>query len=301
MKLFAIHDYDENKKKKGCICINDIEGDIVENSSSLNSLGWGIFWSVNLADAVVDEKGQTVRKACFCKDEDIICWFVDIDKGTKDDMFNKILNAPLVASKVIETRQGFHVYFKSHNATVDNFRIIQKRLIGYFDADPKCTDVLRLLRVPNFYNWKDKENPFLITLIHDDKTKVYDEKDMLMFLPVSKEEKKEKTEKENMKIFLDKKSKEGGQGFFDKLKKYNQKDLLERISGTSIVNGSVFTFVPTSNNKFNFLINNKDHGFFINEKGEIISEVNHSNNVFNFLKWYTDDNNLIYETLKNII
>jgi hypothetical protein len=298
MKYFLIHDTD---KTKGCICLDDecAKSEKVKRCADYNVNGWGVFWSVNLPDSAM-ENGKTVRRSEFVKDSDINAWFVDIDTDSKDDSFLRILNSPIVPSKVIESKGGFHVYFKvkDKTATVSNFKIIQKRLITLFAGDKKCTDIVRLLRVPGYFNNKDVNNPFRVEIIHDSKED-YTEDDMLEYLPKSEDERKQ--ERVIVDVAKFKEINPGLNDFFKRLEEANQKELLEGISGSVMVNGSRFDFKPTSNGKFNFIINDKDHGFFINEKGHIITIDGYSNNVFNFLKWYGHSNKEIYSFLKDII
>jgi hypothetical protein len=63
---------------------------------------------------------------------------------------------------IVETKNGFHMYWPIRNGSLDNFVPIQKALVQKFSSDPRITNVSRAMRVPGFYHMKDPDDPFLV-------------------------------------------------------------------------------------------------------------------------------------------
>ncbi|SFM38178.1 hypothetical protein SAMN04487943_1168 [Gracilibacillus orientalis] len=110
--------------------------------------------------------------------------FLDLDCGKDEEgnyMETKIVNDykykkslelsefEVPPSYIIETRNGYHVYWLLENgATAQDFMICQERLIEYFDGDPVVKNPNRLLRVPNYYWCKDKDSKFLVRTLQSE-------------------------------------------------------------------------------------------------------------------------------------
>lgn len=297
MKWFVI---DDLKKEYGCLCLDDLakdDKDRLRLANEYNNRGWGVYWSVNLKDDGVFG-GKTERKSDLVVDADIRSWFVDIDNSNKEQVLGFVLkNSPVLPSTIVESRGGYHIYFKSSSASVDNFREIQTRLIEFYNGDVKCKDIVRLLRVPNFYNYKDGlDKGFKVSVIWKCDEK-YSDEDMLNYFR-GKEVKKEEVKKNP--VWNDNKS-NFNIDVFQLLKEHDTVSLLEQISGCSFVGGSKFSFKDNRNGKYNFYINDKDHGFFINESGDIITQKGFSGSLYNFLKWYNDDKKERINFLNNLL
>lgn len=162
--MYAIHDYDPEKKKLGAFEVTEPE--------RYNKDGFGIFWTPNKFNG--DRKTENLEKIRY--------WFVDIDGGEKKEIYNRLVTAIIKPTYIVETKNGFHGYFEAENATEDNFRIIQKGLIKKFRGDPACKDVSRLLRVPGYFHRKDPNNPFLVKKVFES-GKSYKEKLMMYCFP----------------------------------------------------------------------------------------------------------------------
>jgi len=161
-RLYALHDYDENLKRQGAFEIR------LEDVQRLNKLGYGIHHLVN------NFKGE--RKATNCIK--INYWIADIDDGTKEKMLENINCLPLKPTIVVETKKGFHCYWRAIDATAENYKEIEKGLIKRLNADVHCTDVCRLLRFPTTFHMKDPSTPFKVKVIQFNKQAFY-EKEML--------------------------------------------------------------------------------------------------------------------------
>lgn len=154
-----------------------------------NAKGYGIFFAVH-------EMYNDVR----CKDnvKKLRAWFVDIDYGEKEDMYNSLMSAPLEPSLIIETKRGYHCYWLAdETATVENFQKIEQMLIDKYGGDNNVKDFARIMRLPTYYHTKDKDDKFKIQIVHFKKKKYSEAKMMLAF---SKYEKKQKRRYVNREV-----------------------------------------------------------------------------------------------------
>jgi hypothetical protein len=162
IKLYAIHDHDPDLKRKGAFEITYQE---IQNH---NAEGYGIFMTVN--DFNGRRKAENLEKINY--------WLADIDEGTKEEQLSRINSLPLKPTIIVETKKGYHCYWRAINATFENYREIEKGLIQRLNADKACTDVSRLLRFPTSKHMKDPNNPFTIKIIEQN-DKAYTEEKML--------------------------------------------------------------------------------------------------------------------------
>jgi len=66
---------------------------------------------------------------------------------------------------IIETNNGYHVYWVVQGGSISKFVPIQKALAQKFASDPVITDLSRVMRIPGFYHVKDPKRPFLVRVI----------------------------------------------------------------------------------------------------------------------------------------
>lgn len=170
LDMYAIHDHDPALKTKGCLNITK------EQAPEFNRNGYGIFWTPNVFDGA--RKAENLKKIRF--------WFVDIDEGDKEKLYNSLTTAILKPSIIIETKNGFHAYFAAKDATEKNFALVQKGLIEKFKGDPACKDVSRLLRVPEYYHCKNPQEPFKVKKVFQTDSE-YKESMMLYCFPVKRQ------------------------------------------------------------------------------------------------------------------
>ncbi|OPZ79394.1 MAG: hypothetical protein BWY78_00068 [Alphaproteobacteria bacterium ADurb.Bin438] len=168
-KLWAI---DDTKQHIGCKKVT------FNQAKQLNEQNFGIFFTPNDFDGA--RKTENLSKINY--------WYADIDEDTKENQFNLISKLVLYPSCIVETKKGFHLYWKALNPTIDNFEKIEKGIIKKTKSDRACKDVTRLLRCPNFYHCKDPVNKFLIKVIHNS-DKAYTEEQMLFHFRLPPEKK----------------------------------------------------------------------------------------------------------------
>lgn len=167
VKFYALSDCKD--KSNGAFEISYSE------AQELNKQGYGIFICPN------DFKGAR-RKANLLR---INFWIADIDEGTKQDMQFLISSLVLKPSIIIETKRGYHLYWRAINATPANYEAIERGLIKRLNADEGAKDYTRLLRCPNFYHMKDPNNPYLIKVVQQNEN-AYTEEQMLFCYGIKK-------------------------------------------------------------------------------------------------------------------
>ncbi|MBO7747293.1 hypothetical protein I8J29_24210 [Paenibacillus sp. MWE-103] len=63
---------------------------------------------------------------------------------------------------IVETKNGFHVYWAIRGGKLGRFVAIQRALARKFNSDPKITDLARVMRVPGFHHRKNPASPYLV-------------------------------------------------------------------------------------------------------------------------------------------
>lgn len=155
--------------KLECKCrdyLKDMEPQLMEH----NKMGRGVFFAVNSG-------GQ--------RDKDITrinAQFVEMDEGTFEDQWKKINSFPLPPSMVIQTRKSLHVYWFMGKADLGRFREIQKRLVRWFDGDPACVNLSRVMRLPGFYHNKT-DTPVMVRCVSFHPERRYTQEQLLAVLP----------------------------------------------------------------------------------------------------------------------
>jgi hypothetical protein len=91
---------------------------------------------------------------------------LDVVEQYKKKKMREIEQFPLQPSYIIETRNGYHVYwFVNDGATIEQFERCENMLIAYFDADKQVKNPARLMRVPGFEWRKNPDEPYVIRII----------------------------------------------------------------------------------------------------------------------------------------
>jgi hypothetical protein len=226
----------------------------LEHARSYNGKGYGIFRTVN------EFEGKR-QIACL---KQINAWYVEIDGGDKKMQLERIRKTPIYPTRVVESKNGYHLYFNAIEALLDNYAQIMHGLRFHFKGDSKAKDVARVLREPGFYHWKDPNNPFMVREIFVCEAR-YREKDMLHFFPPPREEVIE-MKAIDVSTYEPSGEETGLTAFLDGL---DNEDALSRLSGTKWVNGEVYSFKKVSRGRSNIFVNGKSTSCFIDERGRI--------------------------------
>jgi len=150
MILFARHDFDVEQQKLGMFPVAN-----ARKARELNSKGFGIHCCVN--DFVDRRRDENITKINY--------WTADLDDGSKEEMLARINDLPLQPTILVETKKGYHCYWKAIDATMDYYKDVQTGLIVRLNADRALKSPARTLRCPNFFHLKDPKNPFMVKTI----------------------------------------------------------------------------------------------------------------------------------------
>lgn len=259
-------------------------------------------------------------KKWMCSKEWVVwinAWAVDIDEKdwlSKRDQFEIITNSPLTPSLIVESSWGYHVYFFAKEATIEWRSWIQKIICDYFNGDYKIvTDTSRVLRLPWFYH--NKWTPFMVEYMHI-WDYYYTEDEMIKGFEWKFSFKAELARKLNRKFkpwsleWLIKKPEKkeyisNEEWLFERVRKSNQMDLLNRLSGSSAVSWEVYEFTKNWNWTYQIIINWKSSWNWIDNQYNIWSKAKDGKDwwptVIEWLKYYWHSFSDIYSILKPCI
>lgn len=184
--------------------------DVLKNFYKSSMTEENIYYVVN-DFKVFDNNYEMRKKDCLQKCKAFYC---DIDfkneknqhlnneelKQKKDDVYNKLINLELKPSAIVESRNGFHVYYilneKSHINTVyssyqaknvlfsidiEKWQSLEKQILNYMYVnvsdcvDFAVSDVNRVLRVPQSIHHKSDSDKFIVKVRCLSKTYSFDE------------------------------------------------------------------------------------------------------------------------------
>lgn len=89
--------------------------------------------------------------------------FVDMDMkegkyASKEAFLEKLLTFPLLPTKIVDSGNGIHAYWKVSDLDGKTYLKLQRRLIRQFNTDEAVGQIFQLMRVPNTVNTKKKED-----------------------------------------------------------------------------------------------------------------------------------------------
>lgn len=260
----------------------------LSEARKLNSEGnYGIFRAVN-------DFGES-RKIVHLKR--INAWHVEID-GNKKAQLIKIKNSPIWPSRVIESKNGYHIYFNAIDASLENHKTIESGLIHYFGGDPRAQMVTVILREPGFLHKKDPLDPFEVKEIFSLDVR-YREDDMFYFFPAPPQTKKEKN-------LISVSSSNGQKSTFnestelsDFLNNLDHEWALSVLSGTSYVAFETYTFKDVHGGKKNIWVNGKSTRSFIDEN-KMIGANPGGPTIYQWLRYFNHTDGEIYKILKEL-
>jgi len=153
-EAFTFQTFDDNKARRDTALTRILHGslpDLWDELCELNSKGAGIFVCVNQTDLKGRRKENIVGVRSL--------WI-------EDDWGN--LPPPPVEPQIeVQTSPGkHHRYIRCTDVPVDAHRGLQRRLVVDYGSDSNAVDISRVLRVPGFYNMKNPDAPFLVSITH---------------------------------------------------------------------------------------------------------------------------------------
>lgn len=270
--LYVIHDTERSGVRK----VSETEASI------LNKEGFGVFWTVNEFDG--PRKSENLVR--------LNSWYVEIDEIDKAIQIALIEQSPVPPNLVVESKNGFHIYWNCREATLQNYSNVLSGLRHYFLGDHRAKDVARLLRAPGYLHQKDPSDPFLVQVVWSfDGT--YSEKLMLYNFPIPSDESDEITEPSPARV----KMSFAGDDFWERVYNMDCEYALLRLSGTPYVNGEVYTFQRLPNGHLNIWVNGKPTSSFIDSRKKIGSLSGGGPSIWFWLKWFGRSNTETYRVL----
>lgn len=247
-RLFAFHDKPD-QRWAGPVEVAE------KRAKELNEVGYGIFHVLN----------EYTGRRLAANVTRIRYWHCEIDQNTKKPLEDWLDAMPLQPSWVIESKRGYHVYFEVEGvATVENWkRIVRYGLVPALGADPKATDVLRLLRAPGYYHVKNE--PFLVETVWET-GETFTEDQMLAAFPDTRE----KAPKRPSKALR------SGGGFWYRASQIDGREAIQRLSGHWSVDHEEFALVEQQNGNANVYKVDGEYahstGAFVNAEGVLFAD-----------------------------
>ncbi|MEN6351405.1 MAG: hypothetical protein ABFD08_18690 [Syntrophomonas sp.] len=131
------------------------------------------------------------------RDENKDYYPLDVVQEYKQKKMHQIGQFPLVPSYIVETRNGYHVYWLLNDgAKIKQFEECENRLIDYFKSDTATKKSNMLLRVPGFYWCKDPNNKYFCRIIERNDVR-YNIDDIIEKLPKNEDSFKRAYNKNN--------------------------------------------------------------------------------------------------------
>ncbi|MDQ8735031.1 DNA-primase RepB domain-containing protein [Paenibacillus sp. LHD-38] len=83
---------------------------------------------------------------------------------------------------IIETKNGYHIYWVLQGGSINKFVPIQKALAQKFSSDPMITNLSRVMRIPGFYHMKNPESPYMVRAIQWGRKKPFTQNELIRSL-----------------------------------------------------------------------------------------------------------------------
>lgn len=131
------------------------------------------------------------------KDVDTFNWvFADMDLKdgiyeNKESFLEKVFKFPVEPTRVVDSGNGVHVYWKISNLTREDFIELQFRIINEFNTDSSVWTPLQLMRLPGTINTKKKDKMPKVNLLHNSEN-CYSVEDLKSKLPEMNESQQKK-------------------------------------------------------------------------------------------------------------
>lgn len=259
---------------------------------SLNRSGYGIHFTPNAIKTV--EGKNTKENFAYINSwwmewdsEDTKKALTDVDllrrTKNKENFLSALFQTPneYWPSLTVETRNGYHVYWLAKgDTTVLMFDHIQNELCKKFSGDPAAKGIMHSLRVPYFEYSKQGEIGKIVPVVEFSSLKLFSEQEMIAWLGD-----RQPVMPTNQPLYFRKYLTTTP---LDNIFSQPVQQILERLSGTSDVNGDVFTFRRASDHKLNVFVNGNSSPNWIDTNKNMIFSNNQPKfcNIIHFLQWY---------------
>ena len=281
----------------------------MQKFQAFNKMGWNVHFTPN-GVKTPENKNQ---KENFSH---INSFFVDIDieetKEIKEDADiekrqegkNKILamlfSLPLpIPSLTVETRNGYQVYWFVNNAIDGDFERIQRALAIMTGGDVSCSRRTSMLRVPFFKYYKKGETGIVTPSFLFSSLLVYSQEEITRNIIWPAEVEPEQHEPVN---YIHRVDRPKFFGIWGKIYALPVKDVIERLSGESLVNGERFILKRSAEFKYNLFVNGNISPNWIDIQKNMVFSNNEPKfcTILHFLLWYGNAREDIKEQLKTM-
>ena len=135
-----------------------------------NKEGFGAYWFPNHPSHNIYSKE---KKYLSGKDIDVFNYlFVDMDLKdgvwTKEQFTNALLAYKIRPTKIVDSGNGIHAYWKVDNLKRCEYVHTQMKLIRYFNTDESIWTTLQLMRIPGSINTKNREEFKEVEILYED-------------------------------------------------------------------------------------------------------------------------------------
>ncbi len=152
-EIFTFQTFDDSDQERGNLA-RVFHGTLAEYAKSLTKLnqqGAGVFVMINEGDGVKKLPSKTCRT-----NANVIAvraLFLDLDGAPLEP----VLEAGVAPNIVVESSTGkWHIYWKTTDTPLEDFKERQLALAEKFDGDPTVNDRARVMRLPGFYHQKNE-------------------------------------------------------------------------------------------------------------------------------------------------
>ena len=262
----------------------------------LNSQGYNIFFTPNGVQNVGGKNSLN-------NFQNINAWYIDIDiqetknldygllevrQEKKADILGYIFDSDFWPSLVVETRNGFQLYwFAKGNLNIDNWHKIEKGIYEKFEkygADKSTTKIVQLMRVPGFRYYKHGETGIIDIIWPLSTFWLYEEMEMLGKFPAKEEKVIEEKRYEVFTINTFKNIND----IFDRVIAMPVDQVLAKISGTDLVRYEKIEISRDNTEKTPILSNGRPTPNWINRKlNKVFSNTEDGFcNIIHYLQYY---------------
>lgn len=162
-----------------------------EQLKHYNSIGYNCYYFPNYPKDYNPEK--TVDGTMI----DAFEWvFVDFDLKhgqyeSKEDFISSLAQFSLLPTKIIDSGNGIHVYWKVVDLTPMVYLMLQRRLMRQLKTDEAVCKLAQLMRVPNTINTKNPDDLKTCSIWYECETNIYHSEDFDKALPIITKEDQE--------------------------------------------------------------------------------------------------------------
>jgi hypothetical protein len=165
-----------------------LEGDFNdEEIAEINAQFYNIYYLPNYPSIYTNSNivdGAQIDKFEYC--------FVDMDlKGgkyeSKQDFIEAVISSDIVPTRIVDSGNGVHAYWKVQDLDGQSFLRLQRRLLRKFRTDEAVCKIYQLMRLPNTLNTKVKDDSKLCKVLFEDDA-IYTSEELDKSLPVISKE-----------------------------------------------------------------------------------------------------------------